>query len=229
MKLILFDIDGTLLLTGGRAAGLMAESAAEILRKPVHWDISDFVGNTDRQILFTLLRRSGAADSVITDLVEDSLNLYLDKLDDTLSARGAVKVLPGVKPLLKKMQNNPGFALGVLTGNVKAGAEIKLKYAGLLPFFKIGAYGDDAANRNYLPRFVIQRAEKHFGRFFEKKDIWIIGDSLNDIRCAHANHLQSLAVATGYYSPEQLKALHPIRIIDNFNDTQRVLKLLEGG
>ncbi len=226
-KLLLFDIDGTLILTGGIAAGLMAESVAHVLGHPVQWNIRQFVGNTDRSIISTILRINGSTEGMIDDLTDESLNYYLSQLEDKLKNGKVVKVLPGVQKLLKTLEQDERFALGLLTGNVREGARIKLAKDGLYDYFPIGAFGDDALNREHLPAFAIQRAEKYFKCFFEKKDVWIIGDSVNDIKCAQANHLKSLAVTTGHMSKEELLKQHPTALIENLSQIKNFLKLLD--
>ena len=89
-----------------------------------------------------------------------------------------------------------------------------------------GAFGDDALKREQLPPFAIQRAQKYYGHFFEKKDIWIIGDSANDIRCAHSNHLKCLAVASGHTTKNELGAFHPTVLVDDLSDTNQIIKAL---
>jgi len=227
-KLILFDIDGTLILTGGIAAGLMVEAVSAVLKRPIQWTILDFVGNTDRSIIQTLLRRNGAIEPSLEEMAEASLNDYLKRLKKTLARDGIVQVLPGVEKLLKTIHQDKRFALGLLTGNVQEGARLKLKSHKLFDYFPIGAFGDDALNRELLPGFAIQRAEKHFRCFFDRQDVWIVGDSTNDIKCARANHLRSLAVATGHIKKEELGQFHPTVLLDDLSETERILEIFSG-
>lgn len=226
-KLILFDIDGTLILTGGVAARSMAESVSEVLGMPISWKISDFIGNTDRSIIHTLLHRSGARESLIDEMTEQVLTLYLDKLKANLYKDGVVTVLPGVRKLLKILSEDDQFALGLVTGNIVAGAQIKLSVKNLFGYFPIGAFGDDAINRDHLPPIAIQRAEKYYHHFFKNEDIWIVGDSVNDIYCAHSNHLKSLAVASGHMSRVELETSHPTAIMSDLSDVNRVIEIFK--
>jgi phosphoglycolate phosphatase len=225
-KLILFDIDGTLILTGGVAARLMAEAVAEQVGMPVQWNIRDFVGNTDRNIVYTLLNRSGVQEAIIEETTNRSIENYLQKLEQELKKDEMVTILPGVKELLIALKSDGRFALGLLTGNVLRGAQLKLAKGNLFDFFPIGAFGDDALKREQLPSFAIQRAEKYYGHFFEKKDIWIVGDSANDIKCAQINHLKSLAVASGHVKEQELADYHPTVLITDLKLTDKIVNIL---
>lgn len=225
-KLILFDIDGTLILTGGVAARLMAEAVAEQVGMPVQWNIHDFVGNTDRNIIYTLLNRSGVREAIIEETTNRSIENYLKKLEQELKKDEVVTILPGVKQLLAVLKNDSRFELGLLTGNVLSGAQLKLAKEDLFSYFPIGAFGDDALKREELPSFAIQRAEKYYGHFFDKKDIWIVGDSVNDIKCAQVNHLKSLAVASGHVKEDELAEYHPSMLVNDLSETEKIIQIL---
>jgi phosphoglycolate phosphatase len=225
-KLLLFDVDGTLILTGGLAAGLMAEAVSRVIGSPIQWNITDFVGNTGRSIIQTLLRRNGAIEPMLADMTENVLEMYLQNLKIKLKDNSVVQILPGVKPLLRALKKDDRFALALLTGNVEAGARIKLAKNKIIDYFPVGAFGNDALKREYLPPFAIQRAEKHFNCFFDKKDIWIIGDSANDIKCAQANHLRSFAVATGHTKMAELESYHPTALIADLKDQKKFLDVI---
>ena len=225
-KLVLFDVDGTLILTGGVAAGLMAESVSSILNKPIQWTIDNFVGNTDRNIIHTLLRQNGVGESILEDLTDKILEKYLIDLESKLKTDSVVKVLPGVKKLLDVLSVDNNFVLGLLTGNVKRGAQLKLSAKNLFKYFPVGAFGDDALQRKLLPPIAIQRAEKYYKRFFERKDIWIVGDSIPDIECAHTNHIRILVVSSGHTKNEELKKFNPDAFLVNLSDINKVKQIL---
>jgi phosphoglycolate phosphatase len=225
-KLILFDIDGTLILSGGVVARLMAESVSEELSVPISWNILDFVGNTDRGIIHTLLRRSGVSESILEEMTDQILAIYLKRLKITLKKNDVIQVLPGVKKLLARLHDDEQFALGLVTGNIIEGAQLKLSVDHLFDYFPIGAFGDDDLNREQLPPIAIQRAEKYYQHFFERSDIWIVGDSANDIRCAQINHLKSLAVASGHIKREILETSRPTAILSNLSDSKKVISIL---
>ncbi len=225
-KLILFDIDGTLVLTGGVAAGIMAEAVSEVLGKPLHWSIEEFVGNTDQRIIFTLLHRNGVPDSMLDELIERALNDYITRLRIALKNDTVIQILPGVPELLEVLKNDTRFTLGLLTGNVLEAAQIKLARENLFRYFPVGAFGEDAVKREDLPPFAIQRAEKYYRHFYDKKDVWIVGDSINDIKCARANRLRSLAVASGHTPEAELKAHKPSSLVPDLRDTGNILRIL---
>ena len=225
-KLILFDIDGTLVLTGGLAGRIMVESISRVLRRPIQWGIMDFVGNTDRNIIRTLLRRNGATEPMLEDLAEEALAQYLKRLEEEIQQDQAIQVLPGVPELLNALQADSRFALGLLTGNMRESARLKLEPVNLHHYFPIGAFGDDSLKRSELPPFALQRAEKYYHCFFEPKNVWIVGDSVNDIKCAHANHLRCLAVGTGIQEKQELVRYHPDALLANLSDTRKVLRIL---
>ncbi|GAB4365410.1 MAG: HAD hydrolase-like protein [Calditrichia bacterium] len=225
-KLILFDIDGTLISTRGVAAVLMAEAVSQVLHKPIQWTYLDFVGNTDRNILLSLLRRNSGVGAPLEEMVQEALEVYLARLEGAMKTSGVARILPGVKKLLRELSADHSFALGLLTGNVRRGAQYKLRPLKLESYFPIGAFGDDALKRDDLPPFAIQRAEKYYRCFFEREDTWIIGDSLNDIKCARNNHLRSLAVATGRMSTGELEQGHPTALLPDLADTKKVISIL---
>jgi phosphoglycolate phosphatase len=225
-KLLLFDIDGTLILTGGVAARLMAVSVSEIAGIPVSWTMSDFVGNTDRNIVMTLLNRCGIAASSMNEMTGCVMESYLNKLKIEIVKDGVVTILPGVTQFLHTISTDSRFALGLLTGNVREGARLKLSVQRLYDYFPAGAFGDDAVNREDLPPIAIRRAEKHFGQFFERQNIWIIGDSVHDIRCAHANRLRSLAVASGHTPEQDLLKYKPSGLLRDLKDFGKIMDIL---
>jgi phosphoglycolate phosphatase-like HAD superfamily hydrolase len=225
-KLILFDIDGTLITTGGVAVRLMISCVTRVLGHPVQWNIKDFVGNTDRNILATIFRINGSSEALLEDFIDEALHFYLEELPQVLNKDGIITVLPGVKQLLETLEKDDSFALGLLTGNIRDGAQLKLSAAALDHYFPIGAYGSDALKRNDLPPFAIQRAEKYYHHIFEKKDIWIIGDSVYDIHCAHAHHLNCLAVASGRITKNDLRNNHPKALVSNLKDEKSVIAIL---
>lgn len=224
-KLILFDIDGTLITTKGAAVQLIVESVSRVLGHPVRWNITEFVGNTDRNILSGLFRKNGCSEALLVDFVEEALQLYLERLPEILKNDGVVKVLPGVRKTLKTLDQDERFDLGLLTGNLGESARLKLSAAGLFHYFPVGAFGDDALKRDDLPPFALRRAEKYYGCFFDKGNVWIVGDSIHDIRCAQAWHLRSLGVASGHTTETDLKAFCPTAFVKDLKDQQTLLNI----
>ncbi len=225
-RLLLFDIDGTLLSTHGIPRQAM--SAVLKRRYPdFNYDSGyNFSGRTDWEIVEHLLRYD---DRLIgQDLVHDILRDFAEELEITLQNGRHPFVYPGVQSLLDNLAQIEHVYLGLVTGNIEKGARIKLKKAGLNHFFSIGGYGDDSNNRDDLPPLAISRAEELYRQSFDKSNVWIIGDSLFDIRCARNNKLNSLAVSTGWTSYEVLKTAAPEQIVHDFSRVDEIVELLTG-
>ena len=230
-KLLLFDIDGTLLDTGG--AGLL--SLKEGLREafPEHRE-SDFPslelgGATDHGVVGTIFSHFGIEPS--PEHRRRFFSAYTAGLEKTLSDfsdKGKGRVLPGVTTLLSRLSEDGSYCLGLLTGNLRAGAEIKLRHYGLAHHFTAdaGAYGDDHHDRNELGPIARRRAAGIFGEDFAPENIVVIGDTLRDIACARAFGAKVLAVATGAADWEDLERGRPdglVRDLAEIDDLERWL------
>jgi phosphoglycolate phosphatase-like HAD superfamily hydrolase len=158
--------------------------------------------------------------------VDEILERYVSQLKIHLNKDGVIQILDGVENLLKKLKTDEKFSLGLLTGNILEAAQIKLSPNSLFEYFPVGAFGNDALKREQLPPFAIQRAEKYYGHFYDRDNIWIVGDSINDIRCAHANHIKCLAVASGHTKQAELEPYHPNALVKDLSDTKAVMRIL---
>jgi len=224
-RLALFDIDGTLLSTGGAGRRAIKEALVEVYGTCGSADNFPFGGKTDPQIVRELLLEEGVSE----DVVERNLDLffarYLRRLRQQLS-RSQLRLYPGVKELLSTLAETEGMFLGLLTGNIKEGAWIKLRAFQLGKFFRMGVYGDDSADRYKLPRIAVERASKQFKKTFQGRDVVIIGDTLHDIRCASSIGARTVAVATGWTSLTQLRKHKPDFLFPDFSDYQEVVKAI---
>lgn len=229
--LLLFDIDGTLVRTNGRAGRLMIRATEELTGHKIPYDIHNFIGRTDRMIIRQFLRQNQTPESGMDELIEKILDRYLKYAGPEMKKPGSVRVIPGVKNLLRKLITRDEFRLGLLTGNLKRGAQAKLGPVGLDAYFPVGAFGDDSEERNRLPKFALQRARRHYGIAFRESQSWIIGDSPRDIECAASNGLHCLAVATGRISRDELASYHPDVVLENLEATETVTQyfLANGG
>jgi phosphoglycolate phosphatase len=225
----LFDIDGTLLSTNGMAGKLMLKALEEEVGRSVEYELKVFVGSTDRMILKKFIEMNEIQIDDIETMIDRVLKRYLGYLDEKMILPNHVKVLPGVKELLNRLAKDPRLSLGLVTGNIRDGAYLKLRLANLSDFFPIGAFGDDAADRNQLPGIAIERAEVFYNSRFSKDNVWIIGDSPKDILCARANKLRSLAVASGWHSIDELLPHQPDIVLGNLAETESVIKMLSQG
>jgi len=225
--LLLFDIDGTLISTDGMAGKLMLKALEEEVRQPVKYELKVFVGSTDRLILKQFIENSQFEPDHLESAIDRVLKRYLLYLDEQMNLPSYVKILPGVNELLRRVADDNNILLGLVTGNIKAGAYAKLKLASLDKFFPIGAFGDDAIERNKLPAFAIKRAGDFYQTQFSPADIWIIGDSPKDIECAKANQLRSLAVASGWHTVEELKPFRPDILLSDLGKTAEVIEIFK--
>jgi phosphoglycolate phosphatase-like HAD superfamily hydrolase len=221
--LILFDIDGTLLL-GKRGAHLGAMNAAgrEVFGEGFSFDAIDRFGQLDSVILDMALRhhRTEAAESQRKRFEQR----YLVHLTD---AARQTQVLEGVPFLLDELEKTPGVLLGLLTGNFRQAARVKLEVTGIgFDRFAVGAFGEDASRRGDLVPIAMDRANHHSGMVFGASDVIIIGDTPRDIDCALENGCRCLAVASGYFSREKLAESGPTALVDSLIDDAPLWEML---
>lgn len=209
-ELWLFDIDGTLVDTGGAGMHALQEAAARCFGDA--GPELDLAGSTDLGVVHGMLDHFGLdADP---QRIDSFFETYLERLDWNLRHGGHPgRVLPGVVPLLERLHADPGVHLGLLTGNIAEGAAAKMRHFGLGRFFPFGAYGCDHADRNLLGPVAAARAAEHHGREFPPSGILVIGDTPKDIACAKALGASCLAVATGRFSTAELTACGADRVV----------------
>ena len=223
-KLLLFDIDGTLISSRGAGKRAMLAAATEVLGKPPRYDFLRFAGMTDRLILDNLLDGNGWFPDDRERLIDQMLASYLRHLDRELQTNGKVRTHPGVDMLLKKTAND-AFVRGLVTGNIREGATLKLQPVDLNKYFPFGAFGDDSAVRNELPPLAVHRAEQLTGEKFTPENIWVIGDTPRDIECGKVNGYRTLAVATGGANYDELRQHNPDAVFHDLSDSPEVLKI----
>jgi phosphoglycolate phosphatase-like HAD superfamily hydrolase len=231
MRLVLFDIDGTLLWTDG--AGRRAIHRALLAEAGTAGPIDSyrFDGKTDPQIVRELLTLAGLADAAAPDRIAAVCRRYVDALQEELDrAPGGTRLLPGVAALLTALEQHESAGravVGLLTGNVKAGADLKLRAAGVEPGrFAVGAYGSDSGRRAELPAIAAERAARLVGRPFAGTDLVIIGDTPDDVACGRPIGARSVAIATGYYDTAALRAAGATHVFESLADTAAVLHVL---
>lgn len=203
MRLVLFDVDGTLVDCGPQVRPLFAAALAEVWGTTGDLDGYSFAGKTDPRIVGDLMRSAGVPDDEVTAGMPRMRRAYLDRLEAALD-RGRMCLLPGVEALLARLAADPGVAVGLLTGNWERGARIKLGRVGLDRHFSFGAFGDDGVDRAELPPVALARATAATGRRFRAEEVLIVGDSVEDVRCASAHGVRCLAVATGWTAAADL-------------------------
>ncbi len=223
--LLLWDIDGTLTLSGG--AGMQALESA--LRRefdigaPAPTQGIDFAGRTDTWIMRQIFARLGLPDSA--DNLARLLRAYLAELPEALK-NPETRILPGVTAVLEALAARADCAQALLTGNVERGARIKLTHHGLSHYFAFGAFADDSEWRNELGLIALRRARAHHGVEFAPERVFVIGDTPHDIACGKVIGARTIAVATGRYSVDELRAESPTAVFDDLSDTAALLRAL---
>ena len=206
-RLLLFDIDMTLLETGGAGIRALRTAFREVFSMPESDEIPlDLAGATDSGIYREFLSARGFGDSAPP--MEEFFEVYHRHLEANLSASSDGRALPGALQLLEDLRRHGSHHSSLLTGNTRRGATAKLVRFGLDAYFDIehGAYGDDHHDRNQLGPIALERVRLATGRAFAGHEVVVIGDTPKDIRCARAIGAMAVAVATGGHSPEALAA-----------------------
>jgi phosphoglycolate phosphatase-like HAD superfamily hydrolase len=228
MRLVLFDIDGTLLRTDG--AGRRAMEGA----LTAHFGVPGvpgyrYDGKTDGQIVREQMRAAGFDDATISARLPALLEHYLRLLDEALADPVGRMVCPGIPPLLARLREESRVTLGLLTGNIARGAHRKLEAVGLdRAAFRVGAFGCDHEARPELPAIAQRRAREQLGLDIPGHQLVIIGDTPADIHCGRALGVQAIAVATGRYAVNELAAHAPAHCFATLEDTDAVCRAIVG-
>ena len=227
MKLVLFDIDGTLLWTDGAGRRAMEDALRDVFGVPGDHAYR-YDGKTDKQIARDQMRAAGFDDAVITARMDDVLNSYVGYLERELARDAAAsRLCLGVVPLLDALEAHERATLGLLTGNIEPGAQRKLRAVGVdFDRFRVNAFGSDHEERPQLPAFAQQRAASFFGAPMPGDRMVIIGDTPADIHCGRALGVRAIGVATGRYSVEALAAHEPAAVFETLEDTDAVLEAI---
>lgn len=204
MWLILFDIDGTLVLCGLQIREIFASSMQAVFGTTGDLDSYQFAGRTDDGIVFDLMTGAGLSEREVADRLPEFSRRYLDRLERDLE-RDEMRLLPGVEALLDRLASRSDVVVGLLTGNWERGARIKLSRFDLNRFFSFGAFGDGCRSRDELPPVALERARRISGSDIAAASTLIVGDSVLDVRCAQAHGIASLAVATGFVPAAELE------------------------
>jgi phosphoglycolate phosphatase-like HAD superfamily hydrolase len=226
MHLILFDIDGTLVLTGRAGLRAMNRACEDLVRHDNAMAGVTFAGRTDWSILDDVVRNHG--HTLDEALLETLRRRYVAHLEEEIQfpGYGVKDVLPGIRPLLDALAAREDVRLGLLTGNFIEGARIKLAYFDLWKYFPWGAFGGDAASRNDLVPIAVARALAHGIEPVAPERVIVVGDTPSDVECARVAGALPVAVATGGYSVAQLRAAGADIVFENLSDTAAFLKLL---
>ena len=224
-RLVLFDIDGTMLQSNGAGRRAMLIALREVFGTPGPHD-HRYDGKTDPQIVREVMRLEGHHDAHIDERMDVLMKRYLGLLEDELQ-RVATLVHPGIVELLSALERRRDTILGLLTGNLREGAYAKLRAAGIdTGLFRVGAFGSDHENRPELPAIARQRARDELGVGLEGKDLVVIGDTPADIECGRSLGVRAIGVATGAYSVDELLECGAYAAFETLADTERVMSAI---
>ncbi|MFI5357116.1 MAG: HAD family hydrolase [Opitutales bacterium] len=220
--LILWDIDGTIIVSHGAGFRAMERGFRERFGKSCDLGKIDWAGRTDSWITREVLRHNELPAT--PENIQAYLEAYLAVLPEELARSPQGKVLPGVLELLETLHRHPDVAQGLLTGNLQRGAELKLTHYRVWHYFEFGAFADDSPLRNDLGPHALRRAGARHGVAFTPGQTFIIGDTPHDIACGKVIGAQTIAVATGHYSLADLQAHAPTAAFADFSDTAAFLR-----
>jgi len=220
MRVLLFDIDGTLVNTGGAGGAALRTAFCDEFHVDDAGNVP-FSGRTDRAIGRSMFDLHGIDDSP-----ENWRRLrasYVQRLPGFMPLHQG-HVLPGVLGLLDGLAGRENVALGLLTGNLQVGARIKLRHYGLNGYFPFGGFGDDHYDRDDVARDALAAAEGFLNGSASDPHVWVIGDTPLDVACGRAIGAQVLAVATGIHARDELVAAQPDVLLDDLANTDQVMR-----
>ncbi|MEZ4698981.1 MAG: HAD hydrolase-like protein [Rhodothermales bacterium] len=223
MKLLLFDIDGTMLVTRGTGRKAMERSIEQLIGCPVTTQGVDFSGRTDPQIMRDVLVLNGLTEQEAEAMLPRTLELFVEVFTETFTPENT-RELPGVRSLVERLAERDDVQLALLTGNLQPTAYIKIGGIGLADFFPFGAFGSDHHDRYQLAPFALDRAEAHTSRRYAGKDIVIIGDTKHDILCGRSLNVFSVAVCTGHHTRDTLVAHGPDLLLEDLTDADAFIE-----
>ncbi len=223
-KLVLFDIDGTIVLSAGAGRRAITAALAEAIGDATAFERVRFDGKTDPQIVAELLEAAGQVGPHSEERVQALCTRYVSLLEDELASASGLGLMPGFPAILDRLEATSGVVLGLLTGNLARGAALKLRAAGLDPDrFRVGAFGSDSGHRPDLPAIAAERAVPLFGRRPAGAEVVIIGDTPADIACASGIGARTVAVATGSYGVAELEACGAHAVLATLADIEAAL------
>jgi phosphoglycolate phosphatase len=226
MRLVLFDIDGTLITARGAGRRAVKRALESVFGTIGSFDGYDMSGKTDPRIILEVMQAGGLHADHVRDRLDEFFETYARTLTEEVGDGRDIVLMPGVADLVRRLDESEGVVLGLLTGNIEQGARIKLHPTGLLPYFALGAFGSDDADRRRLPSLATRRAHALRGHAFRPQDVLVIGDTPHDIDCARAFGAVAVAVATGRFTRDHLEAEAPDLLFDNFADAEVAAKIL---
>ena len=225
-RLILFDVDQTLISTRGGDRKALNTTFQELHGIDDGFEGMNFGGRMDLSIMDQVYSHWGVAE--VDRYLGDFKARYFELLEQILKDWEMGIVYPGIPELLRTLGSRAGVQLGLATGNFRESAFIKLRKYGLDTFFEEGGFGGDHPERPQVVADAIVKCQALSGMVYEREDIFVIGDSISDVEAGRANGINSVAVATGHYDTAKLKALGPTFVFEDLSDTKKVLDALLG-
>ena len=225
MSLLLFDIDGTLLLSGGAGVRAMTRAFEEVFGVQDAFANSDVAGRTDTFLVAQALARAGFPDTPEHHVRFRQAYVPILREEIVKPPRGRCGLMPGIQPLLEALHEREAFHLALLTGNFEPAAYVKLGHFGIDRFFQWGAFGEESSDRDELARVALRRAEQRAVPSPSREQAVVIGDTPHDVACARAIGARVIAVATGNYSEDALRDAGADVTLPDLSDTERVVRL----
>jgi phosphoglycolate phosphatase len=224
-KLLLFDLDWTLVSTGGAGVRAYDQGFEHLFKVPQALDKVPVDGKTDRAIARELIRVYFDREATEEE-INATCAAYIERLTHEVATSAAFKILPGIAELLPILAERSDVLLALGTGNLKAGAAIKLARPQLGHYFSFGGFADDSEHRPTVLRAGVTRGEALVGKPFSPRDVVVIGDNWRDVDAGKAIGATTVAVATGPMNTAELAAHHPDYVFDDLSDTEKVLHVL---
>lgn len=219
-KLVLFDLDGTLINAGGAGKTALTKSIKILYGKEPKFEASLIAGRTDTEnfaLVYELVKGKKATKTEIKKIHQKYLELLPQEVQNSKKNK-KYKVMTGAKKLLEILSKNKNIILGIGTGNIEEGASIKLAPSGLDKYFVVGGYGEDGKNREEMLQAAVKRAEKKFKTKFTPEQVFVVGDTHRDVLAAKACNFHSAAITSGFGTPCQLRGAAAELEVKNFND-----------
>lgn len=226
MRLVLFDIDGTLISSRGVGRRALGRALHQVYGTQGGLDAYDTRGKTDPRIVADVLGQAGLDEAAIQAGLPACFAAYARELAALIGPGDGIQVLPGMGAVVRALSGRADTVVGLLTGNIAAGAELKLRPTGLWPCFRVGAFGSDHVDRRRLPAVARARLREQLGHELPFERVAIVGDTPLDIDCARACGALAVAVATGFYGREELARHAPDLLFDDFADVEAALAAL---
>lgn len=227
-RLVLFDIDETIVASYGVGRRSLTKALCQATGQAIDSSQIALSGKTDPQICREILLANKLSLEGLEGGLERIYEFYLPTLAREIALSGDYQLHAGVRELVEHLNVLPQFHLALLTGNIEAGARLKLEPFSLNHFFLTGAFGSDNPDRLLLPAIAWERSQKLFQCHFEPAEVVVIGDSVNDVRCAKHFGARTIAVATGKTSVSDLVSQNPEFLFDSLCDTAAIVEAIVG-